>query len=190
MKMLFYFFEGMVDFEISFLIALLSTPGWDTETIAVSEDNQPVKSAYGISFIPHKKISEIDDLEEIDGLVITGGLTKSNSNELNKLIRKIDSEGKLLASICFGPMQLARAGVLKDRRYTTTALPPVLKEMRLNDPFEDRTGFVNKPLVRDGNIITATATAFIDFSIEIADYIGLIPNEFEKKQIASLYKNI
>lgn len=190
MKMLFYFFEGIVDFEISFLVALLSTPGWNTEIITVSEDIEPINSAYGVSLIPSKKITEIGDVTEIDGLVISGGVSKKNSHELNDLIRKIISENKLLASICFGPMHLARAGVLKNRCYTTTAFPQVLKDMRLEDPFEDRTGFVDKQLVRDGNIITATASAFIDFSIEVADYIGLLSTEDEKTQIAKLYKNI
>jgi 4-methyl-5(b-hydroxyethyl)-thiazole monophosphate biosynthesis len=189
-KVLFYFFNGMVDFEISFLIALIHNLSNDIETIAVSEDTEPVSSAYGFKLVPQMKISDLDNPDEIDALVITGGVNTNDSVEIHDLIRGLHDRGKTIASICFGPMHLAKAGILDNHSYTTTALPEVLEQMGLEDPFGRREGYQDQPLVVDGNVITATAAAFIDFAFEVADSLGLFSDQKQRAEFTRIYKNI
>ncbi len=188
-KVLFYFYNGMADFEISFLIALLSTPKYEKEIISISEDLRPVKSDYGISFNPQMKISDIKSLDNIDGLIIPGGSSNSISTNLSNLITNLHDKQKLLAAICYGPLFLARAGVLGKNKYTTTAMPEALAELKQEDPF-NRDYYVEQSVVKENHFITATGAAFIDFAIEVADYLGLVGGKEEKMELAKVYKNI
>jgi putative intracellular protease/amidase len=179
----------MADFEISFLIALLSTLNNNKEIITISEDLNPITNAYGISFNPKMKISDIKSLNDIDGLIIPGGSSISISTNLSKLIIDLDMNKKLLAAICYGPLFLARAGVLGNNKYTTTAMPEALAELKQEDPF-NRDYYMDQAVVIDNHFITAIGSAFIDFAIEVADYLGLIADENEKMELARVYKNI
>jgi putative intracellular protease/amidase len=102
---------------------------------------------------------------------------------------EIDNIKKLLAAICFGPMHLASAGILKEHKYTTTALPELLSGMNIEDPFINCEGYIEQPVVKDTNIITATANAFIDFAFEVVDSPGLLSDKAEKDELTRLYKN-
>lgn len=103
---LFYFYEGMADFEIAFLIALLSTMKNGRKVVSVSEDTKPLKSAYGITFVPEIKINSINFLDNIDAMVIPGGMSAGISEDLGGLIRKLDEQKKLLAAICLSFLKI------------------------------------------------------------------------------------
>jgi len=184
----FFFYDGMADFEISFLIALCREFESKKEIVTIGTTTEPLKSRYGITFVPDAAISQVSS-DEIDALIIPGGLSTTNPTELTGLIRQLDREEKILAAICMGPLFLARAGVLNGRRYTTTATPEALKSMNIADPFPD-TGYSNEPLVRDGHIITALDRAFVDFAAEVAMALGILEDQDARDGVASAYKNL
>jgi len=134
-------------------------------------------------------ISDIKSLNDVAGLVIPGGSNNSISAELSNLITDLNEKKKLLAAICYGPLFLARAGVLGKNKYTTTAMPEALAELKQEDPF-NREYYMEQAVVKDNHFITAIGSAFIDFAIEIADYLGLIKNKKEKDQLVKIYKNM
>ena len=53
-KILCYIYEGMADFEITFLLHRLRNTG-KMEIISISEGNKPVTAQSGLSFFPMKK---------------------------------------------------------------------------------------------------------------------------------------
>lgn len=58
---------------------------------------------------------------DFDGIVIPGGYAPDHIRrhaQANQLVRDMDAQGKLVASICHGPWVLCSAGILKDRRAT------------------------------------------------------------------------
>ncbi|OOM80142.1 DJ-1/PfpI family protein [Clostridium sp. BL-8] len=186
-KILCFIYDGMVDFEMTLACSLL-----DKEVFPIAYEIKVIKSKSGMCYYPISIVKEALEYTDVDGLIIPGGYNDEQRNELTELINELNNQGKLLAAICAGPQYLARAGVLKGKKYTTTLTEDNLKEyfpMVSENPFP-RDTYINENVVRDSNIITAVGNAFVDFSIEILDYFGNFKDEEEKKKCASHYKGL
>ena len=92
-----------------------------------------------------------------DLIVIPGGpghATLARDGRILRLLQLQDAEGRLIGSICAGPVVLDRAGVLKGKAFTS--FPGT------SDQLPGRKA--DEKVVRDGNIITSqgagTATQF------------------------------
>jgi protease I len=58
---------------------------------------------------------------DFDGVIVPGGYAPDHMRRharANQFVKDMDSQGKLVASICHGPWVLCSAGVLKGRRAT------------------------------------------------------------------------
>ncbi len=58
---------------------------------------------------------------DFDGIVVPGGYAPDHIRrhaKANELVREMDKQGKLVASICHGPWVLCSAGILKGRKAT------------------------------------------------------------------------
>ncbi|WP_315066860.1 DJ-1/PfpI family protein [uncultured Clostridium sp.] len=186
-KILCFIYEGMVDFEMTLACNLV-----DKEIIPIAYEIKVIKSKSGMCYYPMSTVKEALEYTDVDGLIIPGGYNDEQRNELTELINKLNNQGKLLAAICAGTQYLARAGVLKGKKYTTTLTEDNLKEyfpMISEYPFP-RDTYVNENVVRDSNTITAVGNAFVDFSIEILDYFSNFKDEEEKKKYANHYKGL
>jgi putative intracellular protease/amidase len=180
-KILVYIYDGMADFEISLLTHLLSVD-CGMKIIIVSNNTGVVKSKSGMLFMPHLDLHKID-IKEVEGLIIPGGWLANLDERLIKIIKELNNENKLIAAICAAPWILAKAGVLNDCRYTTSIVEwqDIHREFfRIDDPFP-RSGYVEGRVIRDGNIITAKGVAFIDFTIEVCEFLGLFKDDTEKR---------
>jgi putative intracellular protease/amidase len=102
-------------------------------------------------------------------VIIPGGNTTAvlDNKTLVWIIQKANEAGATFGAICAGPLLLARAGLLKGRRFTHGYGP------NASSPYWRDGTFVDKPVVVDGNIITAKADAYIDFAIEVLYAAGL-----------------
>src|SRR6056297_3536649 len=91
------------------------------EIITVGLDDREVTSWEGFKTVPHVTIEEVDP-DKVDLFVIPGGEPDKlfGNNKLNILLKELYEQGKILAAICAAPLQLARADVLDDHKYTTT----------------------------------------------------------------------
>lgn len=187
-RILLFIFDEMTDYEITFVTHLLSTSA-NKEIITVAYENKPVKGRSGLTYSPSRILSEVMD-EEVDGLIIPGGWYGETKIELLELINNLNSKGKLIGAICgAGTVFLAKSGVLENTKYTTPATEWTNNHKEVfgeKDPFP-RENFINKRVVRDGNIITAQGIAFIDFTIEICDWFNLFDDEQDKM---NFYKSI
>jgi len=180
-----FIYDGMVDFEMTLACHLAGK-----EIVPIAYEIRVIKSKSGMCYYPVATVKEALKYKDVDGIIIPGGYNDEHRQELTELLNKLKDEGKLLAAICAGPQYLARAGILKDKRYTTTLTETALKEYFpkvLEDPFP-RENYVNRNVVRDGNVITAVGNAFVDFSIEIVDFFGGFKDEEEKKICSNHYK--
>lgn len=90
-------------------------------------------------------------------LVIPGGpshAAMAENPEILKLLRAQQASGRLIGSICAGPVVLEKAGVLAGKAFTS--FPGTQKTLPSRDP--------DRAVVRDGNLITSqgagTATEF------------------------------
>ena len=169
-KVLFFLFDGMTDYEITFICHVLhSDAGKDIITVAY--EDRVVKAQSGFNFEPDCTLAEVVDLDT-EGLILCGGREVDIKPSLVKLIQRYHGERKLLAAIgTAGTIMLAKSGVLDEATY----------------PFP-RDNCIEKRLVRDRHIITAQSIAFLDFTLEICAWFKLFQNHQEKHAFAKLIK--
>lgn len=93
--------------------------------------------------------------EDFDAIIIPGGYAPDKMRlhqSMIDLVRKAYGEGKIIAAVCHGPQLLVSAGIVKGRRMTSW--PSVAVDLNNAGAI-----WVDKPVVRDGNIITSRKPA-------------------------------
>lgn len=182
-KLLVYIYEGMADFEISLLCHLL-VADCGKDVLIISDNLDEVRSKSGMKFLPDEILANVN-LDEVEGLIIPGGWLASLSHKLIEIIKTLNDDRKLIAAICAAPWILAKAGILEGVKYTTSISTwgEAHREFfKMEDPFP-RESYVECKCYRDENIITAKGTAFIDFSVEVCEYLRLFESEGEKLEL-------
>lgn len=186
-----FLFNGMTDFEITFVAHLLKTEG-EYQVVTFSYDEETIVGKTGLTYKCDKLIKDISS-DDIEGLIIPGGYYGDFRESLMDLIRRLNNEKKLLAGICgAGTVALAKSGVLNNRLYTTPATPWTEQHkeaFKMDDPF-NRSNFLLTRTVKDENIITAQGVAFIDFSLEICHILGMFKSDQEKLTFGKTIKGI
>lgn len=184
-KVLCFIYDDMTDFEVTLACHFLNT-----KIVSIAYDKKVIRSFSGLKYYPDATVKEALQYTDVEGIIIPGGFNDEQTEDLTKLISSIHNKGKLVAAICAGTQYLARAGILDHKKYTTTLSLEVLKEFfpkTKEDPFP-RQNFIDKNVVVDGNVITAIGNAFVDFAVEIADFLGEFENEKEKIDCSKHYK--
>lgn len=188
-KVALFMFEEMTDYEITFITHLLHADA-GKDVIAVSYDGQSVKGRSGLRYEVDKMVSELA-AEELDGIIICGGWFGELRTELQQLLIELNLQKKLIAGICgAGTLLLAKAGMLKNVKYTTPIQKWNENYRELfgeTDPFP-RANYIDGRVVREQNIITAHGTAFVDFAVEICDWFALFSSEQEKNEFIKSIK--
>lgn len=188
-KVLLFIFDGMTDYEITFITHLLSVDA-GKEIITISYEDTLIRSASGLMYKPDKLITDVVDMD-VEGLIICGGWYGDLRKELIQLINDINLNGKLLAGICgTGTVFLAKSGILNNVNYTTPVTEWTQKHrdiFRDEDPFP-RNNFTEARVVRDRNVITSKGIAFIDFAIEICDWFNLFESKEDREEFTKSIK--
>jgi putative intracellular protease/amidase len=187
-KILCFVYESFVNFE-SALTCHYIAQHENYNVIYVGYENSFVKSLGGIKVIPDMKLSDISSTSDIHGIIIPGGVDRILKPELKSLILKLMEEKKMLAAICAGPEYLAKLGILDDKKYTCSMEPEEYREKNEEDPFP-RANYVEARVVRDQNVITAKGNAFVDFALEIWDFLELYEDETEKEECKTLFSAV
>lgn len=120
--------------------------------------------SHGISVVCDLTASELS-LDEVEAVILPGGmpgtLNLEASDEVKAAIKFCADQGKFVAAICAAPSILGHMGLLQGKK--AVCFPG----------FEDQlTGasYVNAPVVRDGNMITAKgAGAASQFAFALAE---------------------
>ena len=95
--------------------------------------------------------------DDLDGLVVPGGWgpDKLRRNEaVLALVREMNAQGKIIASICHGGWVLASAGIVKGRKATGSR---GIRDDMVNAGAE----WVDAPAFRDGNLVWGRVVADI-----------------------------
>jgi protease I len=111
------------------------------------------RSYAGKHGVPCEVDTSVDtlDMADFDGLLVVGGWAPDKlrrSEQVLKLTRDCDAQGKVLGMICHGGWVPASAGVLKGRTVTCT---PGIKD----DVMNAGATYVDKECVVDGNLVSA-----------------------------------
>lgn len=111
-------FPEFSEFEVTVAASLLRA---SHELVTVALTDTPVASEAGLTFLPHKSLTDVNSLD-FEALLIPGGdmVHLNDAEPLFSFVRETPKRGALLAAICSGPYVLAQAGVLAGRPYTVT----------------------------------------------------------------------
>jgi putative intracellular protease/amidase len=180
-----FVYETFVNFE-SALACHYIAQDKSYNVIYVGYESSFVKSLGGMKVIPDMKLSDITSTSDIHGIIIPGGVDIIIKPELQNIISKLMEEKKMIAAICGGPEYLAKLGILNDKKYTCSMEAEEYKEKNEEDPFP-RKNYVEARVVRDQNVITAKGNAFVDFALEIWDFLELYEYETEKEECKTLF---
>ncbi|MEK3861910.1 DJ-1/PfpI family protein [Paenibacillus sp. FSL H7-0716] len=179
-KILCFISDDFADFEITLALHKIRNVG-KKEVLSVGYSYESVVSESGLTYQPDLVLKEAVKLNDIEGLIIPGGPIVHQKQDLTDLINHLDREEKMLAAICHGPQYLGRAGILDHCKFTTSCSVERISKLNVDDPFP-RDNYVDKRVVRDEHIITAKGRAFVDFSFEIFDYLGIYQDLDEEKE--------
>lgn len=145
---------------------------FDICTEVISPGSAPVKSEEGILVLPQKTTDEFC-MDDYECLILPGC---SDFTDVFKNKKLFDFLGSFngnsnfpIGAICSGPMLLARAGILKNKKYTAS----IYMDFFDFCPFLDKENYVAAPVVVSGNVVTAGGNNFNGFAVTMAHLLGL-----------------
>lgn len=163
-----FFAQGFEEVEGITVVDVLRRANLNVLTIGVGSGC--VTGAHGISVICDDEITQVTPNENIEAIVLPGGMPGTTNLEKSpKVQAMIDyavMKNIFIGAICAAPIILGHKGLLKGKK--ATCFPGFEKDL---------TGahLSDESVCRDGNIITAKGMGVsIDFSIEI---VKMLTNE-------------
>ena len=160
-------------YEIATLTSTLAL-SFDITIDYVASDHSMVVSEDGLPCLPTKTLDQVC-IEEYSCVILPGMVNIGPALQDEKLIsflRNLGEQDILIAAISSAPLLLAKAGLLKDTKFTGGIW------QNFFDYFEflPRENFQPKVLVQDRNIITALGFAHQEFARKVILSLGLAEN--------------
>ena len=147
--------------EITCLTSVLTV--WFGEEIDfIASENKEYLSEDGLRTLPTKTTDEVK-ITDYDCVILPGTINPMPALYDDKLIDFLKSgvgTDVVFAAISSSPILLCKAGILKDRKFTSGFF------MQMADTFDfiEKENFIHKGIVTDGNIITGIGMFFREFA--------------------------
>ena len=178
MNIFLYVLDTLADWEISLLMAEINSGRYlrknaeKPKITKVGYDLNPIKTMGGFEIVPDIDVDSIN-FKKGDLIVLPGADTWQNEQN-QKIIDKIkENDDIIVAGICGATMALADNGLLDNKRHTSNDVE-VLKMFCKNYKGEDL--YENKFAVVDGNLITASGLAPLEFTFEVITKMNVMEN--------------
>lgn len=177
-------YPGCISFETALAAELLHE---HYPVVVATPDGRAHLASNGTRISADRRFDEVDpDASRV--VVVPGGDCEAvlEDEPLCALLRGAHQAGALIGAICAGPLLVARAGLLRGRRFTHG-----FKNWHTDflAPFWEGSTFVDALVVRDGNIVTAMAEGHVDFAIELLAALEL-GDEAGRERRRGFYKGI
>ena len=165
-----YALNTLADWEIGFITAELKSGRYISKNIKynltiIGNSLEPVETMGGILLAPEKSVEEID-FRKGDLLILPGADTwqEDSNKKILAMLPDLLKKDVIVAAICGATAALAQTGLLDNRKHTSIA-----KEyLKMVCPgYNGSSLYIESPAVVDGNLITATGLAPLEFSYEI-----------------------
>lgn len=172
-----YVMDTMADWEIGYCLAELNAKRFfkkgaeEISVKTVSLSKKPVKSMGGLTIVPDLAVSDIQITKD-NALILPGSDSWSEADNLQilQIAKQFLEAGGLVAAICGATVALANMGLLDDKKHTSNGagfLNMFCPEYKGTD------NYIDKPAVRDENLITAAATGALDMAKLILEYLDV-----------------
>jgi putative intracellular protease/amidase len=177
--------DTMADWEVGYLTAYTARTEHQREPGSVvlrtvGLTTEPVRTAGGLRVTPDVTVDDLDPAESAV-LVLPGADTWADPDQQVWLeqARRFLSAGRPVAAICGATWALARAGMLDERPHTGPD-PAFLA----STGYAGSAHYVDELVVTDGDLITASPVAPVEFARAVFARIGL----YEPTVLASWYR--
>ena len=164
------------NFSIYEVVGLTSTLAlsFGIEIDYVGSDRNVIRSEDGLACQPTRTLDKVV-IEDYSGVILPGMINIASALHDEKLIsflRSLNQQEILIAAISSAPILLAKAGLLKDTKFTGGIW------QNFFDYFEflPRENFKAKAVLQDKNIITAVGFAHQEFARKVLLSLGLVGN--------------
>jgi len=156
--------DTLADWEPGFAIAHLNQPApgmpsqYRVRTVGLS--SELVLSKGGLRILPELTVAELST--DKSALLLLPGADIWAEPRTDPALEKAKAfvqAGIPVAAICGGTLGLARAGLLDNRRHTSNA-----PEFLASTGYAGASHYVTEPVVEDDGVITAPATASLEFA--------------------------
>ena len=140
----------------------------------VGSDRNVIRSEDGLACQPTRTLDEVV-IEDYSCIILPGMINIAPALHDEKLIsflRSLKQQEVLIATISSAPILLAKAGLLKDTKFTGGIW------QNFFDYFEflPRENFKAQAVLQDKNIITAVGFAYQEFARKVLLSLGLVDN--------------
>lgn len=180
-------YPGCIEYEIMLAVTLVGET-YPIKVAALSGQSHKSLSGitYGADLSYEEALGELSP-QSYKGILVPGGDTYDvfENTALSDILRKANNLKLPIGAICAGPLLLAKAGILKERRFVH-GFGDHYQEFLTR--FWEGAIFCDEPVVIDGNIITAKAEAHIDFAVEFARATGVVTQEQELERLRNYYR--
>ncbi len=176
-----YILDTMSDWEIAFLTAELNSRRYlnhsnhFSKLQRISCSLEPICTMGGMRIIPDEIVSNIK-FESGDILIMPGSSAQTDDRN-RMLLDKIPDlleNNVTVAAICGATIPLARMGVLDNNYHTSNNL----EYLKMVCPtYKGESKYLEKPAVTDGNLITATGVAPLEFTYEVLKKMDVMKSE-------------
>ncbi len=173
-----YVLDTLADWEIAYLTAELNSGRFLDKTkekapiIKVGATPEPIKTMGGLTVTPDMQVDMLQ-LKDDDLLILPGADTwdEPANQKVISLLPETLKKKTTVAAICGATIALAKNGLLNNRAHTSNDLGylKMVCPKYLGEKF-----YVNQPAVCDGNLITASAFAALEFSYEVFKKTGVM----------------
>lgn len=168
---------GLADWEPGYAIAGINNPQWQVQpgrywVQTVGATAEPMRTAGGVTILPDMTLDELEpEPSQSAMLILPGGDSwdRGGNSAAAAKAKAYLAAGVPVAAICGATFGLASVGVLNDRRHTSNALVYVQQA----PGYEGAAHYQEEPAVTDGDLITASSMAPLDFAYHIFKKLGL-----------------
>ena len=178
-------FDGLADWEPA-LAACELHKRKDLEVVPVGFAKSPVRTMGGLTVTPAVTLAEVDPARARVFLLPGGDRwEKASSPELIGLLQRLEATGVPIGAICGATLEVARAGLLRDRRHTSNALAYLRAQV---PDYGGEAHYVEELAVTDRGVITASGAGHVEFAREIITLLRLY-TPAETQQWFALFKH-
>ena len=158
-----FVFHTLSDWEASYVLPMLNDPAGRYRVQTVGVSREAVKTSGGVTILPDMALTELEPAQS--ALLILPGSDHWAQGKYPDAIEKAKAflaADVPVAAICGATAGLALAGMLDNRPHTSNA-----REYLQALGYGGAAYYQDQLVVTDGNLITANATAPVDFAYHI-----------------------
>jgi putative intracellular protease/amidase len=162
--------EGFADWEASLAASEINKSGqYVVETVGLTR--RAVRSMGGLTVQPEVTLDEVD-LQRAAVLLVPGGTSweKGENDDVTRFLQRVSGADVPIAALCGATIGLAQAGLLRGRKHTSNMKGYLAG---LVPGYAAEAHYVDRPAVRDGNVITASGMGGVEFAYEVLQLLGI-----------------